>query len=63
MFWSWIAFSYIYSFARSICIAFSRFCSWLRSFWHWTTMPVGKWVMRTADDVLLTCWPPAPLAR
>ena len=23
-------------------------------------MPVGMWVMRTADSVLLTCWPPAP---
>ena len=36
---------------------------WLRSFWHWTTMPVGKWVMRMAESVLLTCWPPEPLAR
>ena len=26
-----------------------------------TTMPVGRWVMRIADSVLLTCWPPAPL--
>jgi hypothetical protein len=34
-----------------------------RSFWHWTTMPVGLWVIRTAESVLLTCWPPAPLAR
>ena len=23
-------------------------------------MPVGRWVMRTAESVLLTCWPPAP---
>src|ERR1041384_1659008 len=26
-------------------------------------MPVGMWVRRIADSVLLTCWPPAPLAR
>ena len=26
-------------------------------------MPVGVWVRRTADSVLLTCWPPAPRAR
>ena len=34
-----------------------------RSFWHWTTMPVGRCVIRTAESVLFTCWPPAPLAR
>ena len=26
-------------------------------------MPVGRWVMRTAESVTLTCWPPAPLER
>ena len=26
-------------------------------------MPVGSWVMRTADSVRLTCCPPAPPAR
>ena len=26
-------------------------------------MPLGTCVMRIADSVLLTCWPPAPLAR
>ncbi len=26
-------------------------------------MPVGMWVMRTAESVVLTCWPPAPLER
>ena len=36
---------------------------WLRSFWQATTMPLGRWVMRTADSVLLTCWPPAPEER
>ena len=25
-----------------------------------TTIPDGKWVIRTAESVLLTCWPPAP---
>ena len=52
------------SLARSIFIAVSRLladCE--RSFWHCTTMPVGRWVMRTAESVLLTCWPPAPEAR
>ena len=39
------------------------FAAWERSFWHWTTMPVGRCVSRTAESVLLTCWPPAPLAR
>jgi len=33
-----------------------------RSFWHWTTIPVAKWVIRTAESVLFTCWPPAPPA-
>ena len=28
-----------------------------------TTMPVGMCVMRTAESVVLTCWPPAPDAR
>ena len=28
-----------------------------------TAVPVGRWVMRTALSVLLTCWPPAPDAR
>ena len=28
---------------------------WLRSLWQATTMPLGMWVMRTADSVLLTC--------
>ena len=36
---------------------------WLRPVWQATTMPVGTWVMRTADSVLLTCWPPAPDER
>src|SRR6185437_9479820 len=28
-----------------------------RSFWHCTTILVGKWTMRTAESVMLTCWP------
>ena len=41
-------------------MALSRFLCCERSFWHCTTMPVGKCVMRTAESVMLTCWPPAP---
>ena len=36
-------------------IATSRFWCWLRSFWHWTTVPVGRCVILTAESVLLTC--------
>ena len=39
----------------------ARFWCWDRSFWHETTMPLGRWVIRTAESVTLTCWPPAPL--
>jgi hypothetical protein len=28
-----------------------------------TTMPEGMWVIRTAESVVFTCCPPAPLAR
>ncbi len=44
-------------------MATSRLRFWLRSFWQATTMPVGRWVTRTAESVTLTCWPPAPLER
>ena len=40
-----------------------RFFCWLRSFCMATTMPVGRWVMRTAESVLFTFWPPAPEER
>ena len=43
--------------------ATSRLLCWLRPSWHWTTMLVGICVRRTAESVLLMCWPPAPLAR
>ena len=51
------------SFARSIFMQLSLFWNWLRSCWDATTMPVGLWMRRTAEEVLLTCWPPAPEAR
>ncbi len=44
-------------------MALARFLCCDRSFWHCTTMPVGMCVMRTADSVRFTCWPPAPEAR
>jgi hypothetical protein len=47
----------------STFMAMSLLRCWDFSCWHCTTMPVGRWVMRTALLVLLTCWPPAPLAR
>ena len=43
--------------------AVARFLCCERSDWQATTMPVGMWVMRTANSVLLTCCPPAPEAR
>ena len=52
-----------YSLAFSICMALSLFMCWERSFWHCTTIPVGMCVMRMAEEVLLICWPPAPLER
>ena len=41
----------------------SLFCSWLFSFWQLDTMPVGTWVIRTAESVVLTLCPPGPLER
>ncbi len=43
--------------------AVARFLCCERSIWQATTMPVGTWVMRTAESVVLMCWPPAPCAR
>ena len=40
-----------------------RFLCCERSSWHSTTMPLGRWVMRIAESVLLTCCPPAPEER
>ena len=36
---------------RSTRSADSRFCSWLFSFCELTTMPLGRWVIRTAESV------------
>ena len=52
-----------YSLERSIFIARSRFLCCERSFWQLATMPVATWVMRTAESVVLTCWPPRPPER
>src|SRR3970282_1572038 len=49
--------------ALSSDIARARFLCCERSSWHSTTVPVGRCVMRMAESVLLTCWPPAPDAR
>ena len=43
--------------------AMARFLICERSCWLATTMLVGMCVMRTAESVVLTCWPPAPEAR
>ena len=47
----------------SIFQAVARFLCCDRSAWQATTMPVGMWVIRTAESVVFTCWPPAPEAR
>ena len=44
-------------------MALARFWCCDRSFWQDTTTPVGRWVIRTAESVTLTCWPPAPCDR
>ncbi|MPN60338.1 hypothetical protein SDC9_208066 [bioreactor metagenome] len=49
--------------ACSTCRALALLLCWLRPSWHSATMPVGRWTTRTAESVLLMCWPPAPLAR
>ena len=50
------AFSMFIAVARLPVLASGRF-------WQATMMPVGIWVMRMANSVLFTCWPPAPEAR
>src|SRR2546422_260382 len=39
-------------------MALSLFWSWLFSSWQATTMPLGRWVIRTAESVVLTDCPP-----
>ena len=43
--------------------ACARFLCCERPAWQTTATPVGICVSRTADSVLLTCWPPAPPER
>ena len=57
---SWAAAS---SRERRMRRACSLFWSWLFSFWQEATTPVGRWVMRTAESVVLTDWPPGPEER
>src|SRR5205814_2195238 len=49
------------SLALSTFIAEALFCSWDRSFWQETTMPVGMCDSRTAESVVLTPWPAGPV--
>ena len=56
------AFSWSKRRALRILRAFALFLCWLFSSWHWTTVPVGRCVMRIALSVLLTFCPPGPLA-
>ena len=50
-----------YNLAFNILKHVSLFLCWDLSFWHWTTIFVGMWVILTALSVVFTCWPPAPL--
>ena len=59
--WSAIAFSSRR--ARSTRIALSRFCSCDFSSCIETTIPLGLWVIRTAESVVLTDCPPGPEER
>jgi hypothetical protein len=44
-------------------MALALFLIWERSSWQVTTSPVGTWVMRTAESVVLTPCPPGPEDR
>ena len=44
-------------------MALALFLCWLFSSWISTTRPVGRWVIRTAESVVLTDWPPGPDER
>lgn len=44
-------------------MAFSRFLICERLSWQRTIMPVGMCMTCTAESVVLTPWPPGPLAR
>ena len=43
--------------------AAARFWIWLFSSCIETTRPVGRWVIRTAESVVFTDWPPGPEDR
>ena len=45
---------------RRTDIAFALFLCWLFSSWISTTRPDGRCVIRTAESVVLTDWPPGP---
>jgi hypothetical protein len=49
--------------ARRTRMPASLFCSWLFSFCIATVTPVGMWVIRTAESVVLTLCPPGPDER
>ena len=49
--------------ARSTRIAFCLFCSCDFSSCIATTIPVGRCVIRTAESVVFTLWPPGPVER
>ena len=55
---------FLISLSHSLDLKISRacnlFCNWDLSFWHWTTIPEGSWVILIAVATLLTFWPPAP---
>src|SRR3712207_8965236 len=53
----------IYTLSLHDALPISRFCSWLFSFCELTTMPVGRWVIRTAESVVFTLCPPGPDER
>ena len=48
---------------RRIAMALTRFCCWERSSCIATIIPVGRCVIRTAESVVLTPWPPCPPER
>ena len=51
------------SFNERYDAAVARFLCCERSLWQATAMPVGMCVRRTAESVVLMCWPPEPDAR
>ena len=44
-------------------MALALFLCWDFSSWQVTTSPVGRWVTRTAESVVLTDCPPGPVER